>query len=266
MEVVEHAQRFAEIDGDYQFSDTVVIYRSRKGIYHGTSKSRWMTAPRDIMSSELELSNTVLIPTAAYCPLFEHSKHTRYDLPIQSPVEADVHCYFMKKPSLLSYDPASPTDISERVLREIETCEVLKRNPHPNIARYLGCHVQDGRIIAICYDRYSDTLMHMVNPGSLNKRALAYSGPDQKLLEDCLNGVEEGLRHLHSLDTRALVIIDFDSCRPAGESLLGVGRTFGWYDVSVETSVPRNDLDALDEIREWLRDGGGSRKTFKFED
>jgi hypothetical protein len=61
-----------------------------------------------------------------------------------------------------------------------------------------------------------------------------------------------------------LVIIDFDSCRPVGSSLKGVGRTYEWYDESVQYSLPSNDLDALDEIREWLEESGS--RFFKFKD
>lgn len=43
-----------------------------------------------------------------------------------------------------------------------------------------------------------------------------------------------------------------------------VGRTFEWYDESVQLSLPSNDLDALYEIREWLSDN--SAKIFKFKD
>lgn len=114
------------------------------------------------------------------------------------------------------------------------------------------------------------------------KRAFMYDGRSLKNRDGCLHGVEMGIRHLHSLglihndinpsnvmidestDKDTSIIIDFDSCRPVGESLEEVGRTFEWYDESVQLSLPSNDLDARYEIREWLSDN--STKSFKFED
>lgn len=55
------------------------------------------------------------------------------------------------------------------------------------------------------------------------------------------------------------VIIDFGSCR---QSLQRVGRTYEWYDRSVQQSIPENDWDALGEIRQWL--SGRDNRAFKF--
>lgn len=90
-----------------------------------------------------------------------------------------------------------------------------------------------------------------------------------------LAGIERGIKHLHALgwvhndinpsnimlDGDEAVIIDFGSCRRAGESLDGAGRTYEWYDERVETALPRNDLDALEEIRIWL---GDDSRPFQF--
>ena len=49
------------------------------------------------------------------------------------------------------------------------------------------------------------------------------------------------------------VIIDFDSCRHAGEVLRDTGtkRTYGWHDPDVTVSS-ENDLDAFVELQAWL--------------
>jgi hypothetical protein len=65
------------------------------------------------------------------------------------------------------------------------------------------------------------------------------------------------------LDGDRVVLIDFDSCRPVGDSLEGVGRTYEWYDENVQLSVPKNDFDALAEIRAWL---GDDSETFRFDE
>ena len=84
-----------------------------------------------------------------------------------------------------------------------------------------------------------------------------------------LEGVEKGLKHLHSLglvhndlnpnnimfatkEDETPIIIDFGSCRPIGHSMENVGRTPEWHDPAVKTCVPSNDTDALNEIAEWL--------------
>lgn len=50
------------------------------------------------------------------------------------------------------------------------------------------------------------------------------------------------------------VIIDFGSCQKEGESLKGIGRTYEWFDGTVQSSLCKNDFDALEEIRIWLAD------------
>ena len=111
------------------------------------------------------------------------------------------------------------------------------------------------------------------------KRRFHYDNGALEDVESCLNGVEEGIRHLHSLrlvhndinpanimlaDNATPVIIDFGSCRANGQSLQGVGRTYEWYDRSVQQSIPENDWDALDEIREWL--SGRDNRAFKYKE
>lgn len=275
MEVLERGESFEEINGNFQYAYTLIVYRFDDNVFHAITKSRCRFTAK--VKTE-DLLNVVLIPTASYCPHFQ-SNFT------QAPDPLPPNCY-IKRPRLLSYDrihnTPSVSRISERVLREAEVCEILKLHPHPNIAQYLGCQVRNGRITGICFNKYSDTLMHRVNPKSRMKRAFIYDGRSLKNRDGCLHGVEMGIRHLHSLrlihndinpsnvmidedtDKDTSIIIDFDSCRPVGESLEEVGRTFEWCDESVQLSLPSNDLDALYEIREWLSDN--SSKSFKFKD
>lgn len=117
--------------------------------------------------------------------------------------------------------------------------------------------------------------MEEVNPGGLMKRKLRSDCQRSKDYSRVLAGIESGIKHLHALgfvhndinpsnimlDGDEAVIIDFGSCRRAGESLEGAGRTYEWYDEEVDTALPQNDLDALEEIRIWL---GDSSKPFQF--
>ena len=89
------------------------------------------------------------------------------------------------------------------------------------------------------------------------KQAFIYDGRSLKNRDACLHGVEISIRHLHSLglihndinpsnvmidedtDKDESIIIYFDSCRPVGESLEEVGRTFEWCDESVQLSFAK---------------------------
>ncbi|KAK4144166.1 uncharacterized protein C8A04DRAFT_36824 [Dichotomopilus funicola] len=252
IDVLEMNEAFEEIDGSFQFTGTLVVYNTHNGLHHARSIPRHSS----LLEIKLEhLINFIPIPISAYTPLFPSGFTRAPDLPPQK-------CY-IKKPKLISYDRirqgSQPNDIAESVLLEATVCELLKQHPHPNIAPYLGCQVTDGRITGLCFPRYNCTLME--------ERSKDYSG--------VLAVVESGIKHLHvlgfvhndinpsniMLDGDKAVIIDFESCRRAGESLEDCGRTYEWYDEEVNTSLPQNDLDALEEIRIWL---GVSSKPFQF--
>ncbi|KAL2190332.1 hypothetical protein L209DRAFT_770246 [Thermothelomyces heterothallicus CBS 203.75] len=222
IDVLEMNEAFEEVDGSFEFTGTLLVYKAGGDLHHAVSKARY-SSPSEVKVEHL--NNDVLIP----------------------PLPRNCH---IKKPRLISYDRirlgSQPNQIAESVLFEAAVCEFLKLHPHPNIATYLGCQVSDGRITGLCFD-YSSLLA----------------------------GIESGIKHLHALglvhndinpsnimlDGDEAVIIAFGSCRPAGESLEGVGRTYEWYDEQVETALPQNDLDALEEIRIWL---GDNSKPFQF--
>jgi serine/threonine protein kinase len=100
-------------------------------------------------------------------------------------------------------------------LNEAEVCEILRAFPHPNIARYLGCIVENNRITGLCFVKYGMNLLERVTKDSR---------PFD--IDLCLRGIQKGIQHLHSLDlihcdlnpTNILidrdtpVIGDFDSC------------------------------------------------------
>jgi len=117
--------------------------------------------------------------------------------------------------------------------------------------------------------------MQTVNPGHHMKRKLRSIRQGSEDYNHILEGVESGIRHLHSLGfvhndinpsnimlyNDTAVIIDFGSCRRQGEDLEGVGRTYEWYDEAVQVAIPENDFNALEEIRIWL---GDRSETFQF--
>jgi serine/threonine protein kinase len=214
----------------------------------------------------------MLIPKQAYQPRLE-SFITQTQMPLGE-------CY-VKRPSLISYDRVqcspNPTRIADRVREEVKVYEILKQHPHPNIVTYLGCEIKDGNIAGICLTKYAQTLMQRVNSRSRMKRAFKYDPKTLKSRQKVLLGIKCGLLHLHSLglvhndlnpsnimllDEDTPVIIDLDSCRWIGQGLQGVGRTYEWFDHRVDISTPQNDLDALEEISEWLSEKEAKKFLF----
>ncbi|KAL4957021.1 kinase-like domain-containing protein [Aspergillus filifer] len=184
---------------------------------------------------------------------------------------------YIKTPSLFQFATA---DLEEQLHREVSVCEILRRNPQPNIAVYYGCQQTNGRVSALCFKQYKTTLHLKVNPGHLNKNMFRER---RDLVNDTvkasLNGILSGIKHLHSLglvhndinpsnimfdEDDNPVLIDFGSCRRMGEHLYETrcGRTPYWYDPEVETAEPKNDLDAFEELKLWLV--GGLEQKFLF--
>ncbi|KAK1246250.1 hypothetical protein MKX08_000052 [Trichoderma sp. CBMAI-0020] len=260
MDVLEINEAFEDVDGQYQFTGTLVVYRDGDDIYHGLSKGRH-ASPSDIRREHL--SHSILIPVSAYMPLFPSNFSRAPD-----PLPCDI---FAKRPSLISYDGyhhgLQPNCIADNVLREA--------NPHPNIAEYIGCRVSDGKIMSICFAKYDQTLMQAANPHHYSKRMFRANRQGLESYLHVLEGVEKGIRHLHKLGIihndinpsnimlkgNVPVIIDFGSCQKEGKSLEGIGRTYEWFDERVQLSLCKNDFDALEEIRIWLAD---DPKEFQF--
>jgi hypothetical protein len=161
MEVLEMNESFEDVDGCFQFAGTLVVYRSGDDPHHAVSKALYLSPSEVHLES---LSNDVLIPVSAYCPLFPAGFTGA-----PNPWPHDCH---IKKRSLISYDrirqSSQPDEIAESVLLEAQVCGLLKHHPHPNLATYLGCQVSnDGRITGLCFMRYTRSLMQEVNPGGL---------------------------------------------------------------------------------------------------
>jgi serine/threonine protein kinase len=270
VDVLEMNEAFEEVNGLFGFAGTLVVYQADGKLYHAVSKARY-SSPSEVKAEHLK--DIINIPVSAYSPPAS-SELTR----APDPLPRD--CY-VKKPRLISYDRICrgprPELIAESVLAEAKVCEQLMRHPHPNVATYLGCQVSDGRITGLCFARYQRTLMQEVNPHNLSKRRSRSARRATGNYGYIPVEIESGIKHIHSLglvhndinpknvmlNGDRVVLIDFDSCRPVGDSLEGVGRTYEWYDENVQLSVPKNDFDALAEIRAWL---GDDSETFRFDE
>ncbi|KAJ6462988.1 kinase-like domain-containing protein [Mycena sanguinolenta] len=141
------------------------------------------------------------------------------------------------------------------MIHEMLVCEALRQSSHPNLCRYLGyMPTTDGaHVLGLCFQCHERNL---------------YDAVIAKVVFDpvaVIEGLRRGLEHLHSLgyahndfnpsnimlDKNACpVIIDFDSCRKIGETLIKAG-TPDW-DHDRDISLPENDFDGLDKVKRWL--------------
>lgn len=242
MEICESSEAFVEEDGDLVFSHTKIILRRQDRYFYATTNRR-------LQPSAIELDGLELleIPVHSVWPKF----HPEFTL-APEPIPPD--CY-VKQPSLLHYgDTTASLNLGDQLLNEAGVCEILRKHPHRNIAQYLGCIVDGGRIKGLCFLKYSMTLLERLKLGHLDKAS-------------CYGGIESGILHLHKLglvhnDLKPSnimidrddnpVIIDFDSCKPEGDMLGLKGGSEGWAAEGVAIAKPENDLYSLKKIHEFL--------------
>lgn len=257
MEIVQKNEAFKRIEGKMKFS-YVRIFAQQDGILYA---GKWPNRHGSPNTLE-ELQELKRIPTEDRGPGIKKS----------------WSAVFIKTPSLLAYVDG---DLEKRIAREVETCEILRKKPHPNIATYYGCNESHGRVSGLCFKRYTSTLLEAVNPRCLNKAAFLSSGRAlvTESISSGLPGLLAAIKHLHSLglvhndinpanimldEEGKLILIDFDSCRYLGESLRSTGTktTPFWHNPSVDISTEKNDLDAFGDLQTWLT---GSRiEDFNF--
>ncbi|GFF60998.1 kinase-like protein [Aspergillus udagawae] len=258
MEILKANEAFKKSDGKMEFSYVKYFVRQDGVLYYGKWKNRHQ-APETLE----QLDEVRQIQTEDRGP----------------EISSTWSVIYIKKPSLLSY--ADGSDLEKRILREVAVCEVLRSNPHPNIASYYGCQETHGRVSGLCFKRYNSTLLEKVNPQGLSKDRFRSSGREHvdEAIIASLDGIFQGIKHLHSLglvhndinptnimfdEYGTPILIDFDSCRKVGESLRDTEtkRTYQWHDPQTDTALEKNDLDALEELRIWLI--GSAQDMFLF--
>lgn len=244
-------QRFVlDAEGNLTFSHTQIIYRSKGRLYSAKSRHRKYTAGL--------LEDVCAIPVEAYQPIS----------PPNSRVVSSDYGAYTKTPNLSGFDGSD--SLARQVLQELRTCEAILDRPHLNLATYYGCSLSADRIAGLCFKWHPESLMTFANPGHLNKSMLIgakESQPARNQAAGFLDGIKEGIRHLHRLriihndlnpanvlitEDNTPVITDFDSSTCPGTDLSRVKRTHGWYDLNVLVAQESNDLDALFELRIWL--------------
>lgn len=129
MEIVQKNEAFKRIDGEMRFS-YVQIFARRGGILY---TGKWPNRQESPNTLE-ELQELKQIPTENRGP----------------DVQPTWSAVFVKTPSLLAY---ADGNLEKQISREIEACEILRKNPHPNIATYYGYTESHGRVAGLCFKR-----------------------------------------------------------------------------------------------------------------
>lgn len=154
------------------------------------------------------------IPREHIWPLFEESLTV-----CDEPTKPDI---FIKQPRLTAYDGNS--DLADLLLQEARVCEKLMRNPHPHVAKYFGCYVQEGRIAGLCFQRYAETAEERKSSGRPINKDLV------------LAQITAAIKHLQSIDLEhndvkgsnvmfpttssdEAILVDFDSVAVIGGTL-----------------------------------------------
>ena len=143
MEICEQGEVSAPKDGDFAFSHSKFILREGSQYYYAISSHRCLGFKVDL--HEL---NPVPIPSSQLWPSFP-TQFRRAPEPLP-------HDCFVKRPSLLDCgdNEASNGHVGSLLLHEAEVCEILRASPHPNIAQYLGCLVENDKIMGLCFVKY----------------------------------------------------------------------------------------------------------------
>ena len=102
---------------------------------------------------------------------------------------------FLKKSSMIGFDPETGYKLRDVLLYEVHMCEILRRYLYLNIASYLGCVYDEGLITSLYFVKYKETLSDRLRDGNrpLNLRS-------------CLEGVQNGLEYLHDLGLYHMIL------------------------------------------------------------
>ncbi|KAH0101742.1 hypothetical protein KCU96_g2841, partial [Aureobasidium melanogenum] len=267
MDILDCAEFYAFDQGSIQFQYTRVLLHQDSRIFLGQYSGRKIAIGTNLDIERLSAIQEILPEMYRPQDLGNYIHASKFQV-------EGVH---IKRPNLLQFD--GTPHLAELTLVDLKACEILHQHPHVNIARYLGCLKEGGKVAALCFSKYKETLMDKLNPEGLSKvdfintAAEARSAASQRYLPR----IEQAVRHIHELGLAHNdinpenimidsednpVLIDFDSCVEQGSSLSGIKRTLGWYDESIEVSRPENDWRALKEIRTWLE--ASTAESFSF--
>lgn len=226
----------------------VIVYGNYSSLFIARFPGESYTCPPDDRLHELQGEP---IPLEHVLPTYNPDVFTEAPKPLPKGS-------YIKHANTLRYMHNGQRDnhVSELVRHEALACEVFKRFPHPNIASYLGCQVVNDMIIALCFEKYSETLHHRLDANRI---------PVEK--DRCLKDIRMGIKHMHTHGyghndinphnvmfnaDGMVVLIDFDSCRPLGDELGTKSGTYGFFDKNATTSKTTNDYYGLEMIDKYI--------------
>ncbi|KAJ5883675.1 uncharacterized protein N7473_010561 [Penicillium subrubescens] len=143
MEILQKGEAFKRIDGNMKFSYVQVFAQQDGMLYSGKCVNRL-----DMPKTLDDLQELKQISTEDRGP----------------EVNTTWLAVYVKTPSLLAYANGNP---EKQISREVETCEILRKNPHLNTAIYYGYMETHGRVSGLCFKRYTSTLLETVNLSTL---------------------------------------------------------------------------------------------------
>ena len=131
MEVQEQGEQWEDVNGDLEFHYTMIILSKGDDYFHARYNHRMMS-PAQINPKVLKMQQ---IPTEHLWPVYSKNLTLAPDpLPVDS---------YIKRPRMIQYTQDHTCGIPDLLLAEARICEILKKHPHPNIARYFGCLVRN---------------------------------------------------------------------------------------------------------------------------
>jgi serine/threonine protein kinase len=170
-------------------------------------------------------------------------------------IAGETESSYIKLPNLSIYELVEGTSfLADLLLHEAQIMDQLQKAPHPNIVRYHGVNVKDGRITGLVFDRYPQNLL------THRKQATCIR------IGEVMEAIVSAIVHLHSLnlahndinpenimldDKCRPVLIDFGSCQKEGQRVLS-GGTPGWVIKDFVTSSKAHDFFALGKLHVWL--------------
>ncbi|KAF2635250.1 hypothetical protein P280DRAFT_484819 [Massarina eburnea CBS 473.64] len=174
-----------------------LVEDSNGQLYYGESwkqvkRLEAMTSAEIRSELEFEPLSEVGVNASDFFATFEEAKMTKFTGDLNDPA------VFVKRQRFL-VDSENFRENPERfrllTAREIEFCEVLIKDPHPNLCEYLGVVLADApapedRITDLVYTRYSIDLFTFVQRGYLR---------DSEQVEFIIQCVKDGISHLHQL-------------------------------------------------------------------
>ncbi|RDW63151.1 uncharacterized protein DSM5745_10262 [Aspergillus mulundensis] len=188
---------------------------------------------------------------------------------------------YVKTPSLLAYINGN---LEKQMARKVETCEILRRNPHPNIATYYGYTGAHGRVSGLCFKRYTSKLLEAVNLQGLGKVAFRSSARElvRENMISGLDGVLAAIKHLHSLGLAhndinpANIMVDEDDqvtmykqyCPPGVARVIASGSSAFIGEVNESTVLkyplaPGGDMSRLEVEKKLLEIVGPHKRVIR---